>query len=90
MGGGIDGMGHAPSWVNPNGNANLPYVNTDGNSNFNWADNDFNENWRWIVAVSYWHSFLSLHFRGEFCFWSWPSHPPSIFPISSSGSEKRI
>lgn len=37
----------------------------------------------------------SLHFSpafllGEFCFASCPCHPPSIFPISESGSERAI
>ena len=37
---------------------------------------------------------ISFHFSpgfpGEFCFFSWPLHPPSILPISSIGRDKAI
>lgn len=74
------------SWVNPNGNANFPMVNENGNRNFNWADNNRNDNWLWLVEVS--NCVYSPRFAGfvfaEACF----NQPPSIFPISSSCSER--
>ena len=33
---------------------------------------------------------FSPYLLGEFCFWSWPFQPPSIFPISSIFSERAI
>ena len=34
--------------------------------------------------------FSSAFMAGEFCFVSWPFHPPSILPISSSGVDRII
>ena len=56
--------------------------------NVNRNDNDWNDNW-WFAGVR-----NSLHFSpyflGEFCFVSWPFHPPSILPISSSITDRVI
>ena len=41
------------SWVNPNGNCNVPYLNRNGserNLNLNWNDNDWNENCRFLAV----------------------------------------
>lgn len=87
MGGGTDGIGYDPSWVNPNGNANFPYVNTDGESNFNWTDNDFNDNWRWLVRVSNLRSFPALY--GGVFFFIPSSYREIAIPLSTLPTSSR-
>lgn len=62
------------------------------NVNVNRNDNDWNDNW-WFAGLrnSLRFSPASVYFlkteAGEFCFLSWPYHPPSILPISRRGVE---
>lgn len=62
--------------------------NDERNVNVNRNNDDWNDNW-WFGGVR-----NSFHFSpikmGEFCFVSWPFHPPSIFPISSTGKDRAI
>lgn len=47
------------SWVNPNGNRNVPYLNRDGSKrklNLNWFDNDWNDICRFLAVRQFNHS----------------------------------
>ncbi len=75
---------------NRNGNLNVPYLYENGGKvvvNWNWLDNNWNSN---NPALRFGNSFhFSLVFiAGEFCFASCPLQPPSIFPISSTFTDK--
>ncbi|TSC55624.1 MAG: hypothetical protein Greene071421_549 [Parcubacteria group bacterium Greene0714_21] len=59
------------------------------NSNNGNPDNVWNPDNQWVFVLPS----NSLHFSplwGEFCFCSWPFHPPSILPISSILREMAI
>ncbi len=82
-GGGKDAIPHervGSSWVNPDGNRNVPYLYEDGDGrklNLNWdnPENRWNEDDLFLVVRN------SLH-DGERCL----RQPPSIFPVSARGS----
>jgi hypothetical protein len=74
-------MGGGSSWVNRNGNRNVPYLyENDGQRklNLNWdnPENRWNENYRFLASRN------SLH--DERCL----RQPPSIFPVSASGATR--
>ena len=65
-----------------NRNLNVPYLYENGDKvvlNWNWLDNDWNSN---NPALRFRNSLhFSPAFAGEFCFASWPFHPPIILPM---------
>ncbi len=75
------------TYRNRDGNLYVRYLYWNGdrwNWNYNYLDNDWNDNNPAACATI----FISpRHHVGEFCFVSCPFQPPSIFPISSSGSD---
>src|SRR3989344_3498231 len=79
------------TWSDPNGKLNVLVVNWNGSQrklNCNWFDNTWNrQNYRFAGR----RPRNSLHFSprsgGVEFFSSCPCHPPSILPISSTGSD---
>lgn len=75
---------------NDDGNLNVPYLYDDDSQvvvNWNWLDNNFNDN---NPALRFATGFISPPYLGEFCFVSWPFHPPSILPMSSSDADNAL
>ena len=84
----LPSMGSAMDGASHDCYATFNRWNDERNVNVNRNDNDWNDNW-WFAGLR-----NSLHFSpalvGEFCFWSCPCQPPSIFPTSSSGTESAM
>ena len=82
------------SWVNPNGNRNVPYLDSNDakrNLNLNWNDNHWNDNCRFLALRQSFHSFFESDIRrshllgaGGFYLARIRSHPPIILPTSAS------
>lgn len=80
---------HEP-WSAPDGNRNVLYLNRNGserNVDMRWFGGRWPRDYRFAARRP--RNFL--HFSpvraGEFCFASWPYHPPSCLPTSSSGTD---
>lgn len=77
--------------VQRNGNLNRAYVNGNENGvklNWNWTDNQWNRNCRFVAVCNSSHA-PSVYSEGV-SFRSCLRQPPSILPISVSGSDIRI
>ena len=92
MGSGLDG---APYTTNSDGNLNVFAVNHDSDDlwlNTYWSNprNSWNPDNSFVFVLGYSLYFSPNFLLGEFCFWIWPIHPPSIRPISSKCWERMI
>lgn len=74
-------------WTRSFGNRNVPYLyenDAKRKLNLNWYDNDWNDNYRFLAVRNF---LYSLPFFGRVSFCNCFIQPPSILPISDSGSE---
>ena len=75
------------SWASPRGGASFPCVGADGWSYFYWTGSGLSDGWRWLVGV---RNYIHSPPKAGFLFSSPRIQPPSILPISFSGSESAI